>query len=157
MKYFGNVKFISKPLQTAVNNCGEICSKLENNNKKARNYLDSHVCLTLKYNFIESLIIFHTVMTNSSVEYKLPYKIKPLLKSNDAKSYTFGCIHEFLRTIIVISGYLGLELADIFEHCFNVVIGQQLLGTTTQLCISSYEILSIHICRSNGTRFISNK
>ncbi|KAL2732175.1 odorant receptor 13a-like [Vespula squamosa] len=79
MKYFGNVKFISKPLQTAVNNCGEIC-----------------------------------IMTNSSVEYKLPYKIKPLLKSNDAKSYAFGCIHEFLRTIIVISG-----LADIFEHCFN--------------------------------------
>ncbi|KAL2739129.1 odorant receptor 13a-like [Vespula squamosa] len=50
-----------------------------------------------------------------------------------------------------------IRLADIFEHCFNVVIGQQLLGTTTQLCISSYEILSIHICRSNGTRFISNK
>lgn len=32
--------------QTAVNNDGEICSKLENNNKKARNYLDSYVCLT---------------------------------------------------------------------------------------------------------------
>ncbi|XP_043685170.1 odorant receptor 13a-like [Vespula pensylvanica] len=129
------------------------------------------------------------VMTNSSVEYKLPYKIKPLLKPHDAKSYAFGCIHEFLRTIMVISGYVGtdclvtcagfhltgqlaifnfrvkdvlndsygsrrgiqkivlrhhriIRLADILEDSFNIVIGQQLLGTTVQLCISSYQMLS---------------
>ncbi|KAF7379253.1 hypothetical protein HZH68_017098 [Vespula germanica] len=129
------------------------------------------------------------IMTNSSVEYKLPYKIKPLLKPHDAKSYAFGCIHEFLRTIMVISGYVGtdclvtctgfhltgqlaifnfrvkdvlndsyssrrgiqkivlrhhriIRLADILEDSFNIVIGQQLLGTTVQLCISSYQMLS---------------
>ncbi|KAF7378694.1 hypothetical protein HZH66_015481 [Vespula vulgaris] len=108
---------------------------------------------------------------------------------HDAKSYAFGCIHEFLRTIMVISGYVGtdclvtctgfhltgqlaifnfrvkdvlndsygsrrgiqkivlrhhriIRLADILEDSFNIVIGQQLLGTTVQLCISSYQMLS---------------
>ncbi|KAF7379259.1 hypothetical protein HZH68_017104 [Vespula germanica] len=129
------------------------------------------------------------VMTNSSLEYKLPYKIKPLLKPYDAKSYTFGCIHEFFRTIIILSGYIGtdsllattgfhltgqlailkcraknvvndtdgcregirkmilrhhrlIRLADILEDSFNIVIGQHLFGTTLQLCISYYQMLS---------------
>ncbi|XP_035733511.1 odorant receptor 13a-like isoform X1 [Vespa mandarinia] len=127
------------------------------------------------------------VMTNSTSEYKLPYKIKPLLKPYDAKTYAFGCIHEFLRILIVISANSGtdcllastgfhltgqlailncrakeilkdvsqqgihkiilrhhrlIRLADILEDSFNIVICQQLLGTTIQICISSYQILS---------------
>ncbi|XP_047370289.1 uncharacterized protein LOC124957351 isoform X2 [Vespa velutina] len=130
------------------------------------------------------------VMRNSTSEYKLPYKIKPLLKPYDAKTYVFGCIHEFLRIIMVISANSGtdcllastgfhltgqlailncrakeilketdvsqqgihkiilrhhrlIRLADILEDSFNIVICQQLLGTTIQICISSYQILSV--------------
>ncbi|KAL2735617.1 odorant receptor 13a-like [Vespula squamosa] len=49
------------------------------------------------------------VMINSTSEYKLPYKIKPLVKPYNVKSYAFGCIHEFLRIIMIISGYLGTD------------------------------------------------
>lgn len=48
-------------------------------------------------------------MANSSLEYKLPYKIKPLLKPYDAKRYAFGCIHESLRILMFISGYVGTD------------------------------------------------
>nr|XP_050868550.1 odorant receptor 13a-like [Vespula vulgaris] len=129
------------------------------------------------------------VMANSSLEYKLPYKIKPLVKPYDAKSYAFGCIYEFFRITMVISGYIGtdcllastgfhltgqlailkfrvkdvlndtdgsrrgihkliirhhhlIKLADILEDSFNIVICQQLLGTTIQICISSYQMLT---------------
>ncbi|KAL2734639.1 odorant receptor 13a-like isoform X2 [Vespula maculifrons] len=129
------------------------------------------------------------VMTNSTSEYKLPYKIKPLLKPYDAKSYAFGCIHQFLRIIMILSGYCGtdcfwacigfhlvgqlailkckvkndlnnadsrrkeirkiifghyrlIRLADMLEDSFSIIIGQHLFGTTIQLCISSYQMLS---------------
>ncbi|KAL2732095.1 odorant receptor 13a-like, partial [Vespula squamosa] len=49
------------------------------------------------------------VMINSTSKYKLPYKIKPLVKPYNVKNYVFGCIHEFLRIIIIISGYLGTD------------------------------------------------
>ncbi|KAL2711902.1 odorant receptor 13a-like [Vespula squamosa] len=48
-------------------------------------------------------------MANSSIEYKLPYKIKPLLKPYDAKSYAFGCIHQFFGITLVLSGYVGTD------------------------------------------------
>ncbi|KAL2734649.1 odorant receptor 13a-like [Vespula maculifrons] len=41
------------------------------------------------------------VIANSSLEYKLSYKIKP----HDGKNYTLGCIHEFLHMTMVVSGY----------------------------------------------------
>lgn len=72
-------------------------------------------------------------MTNSSVEYKLPYKIKLLLKPNDAKSYVFGCIDEFLRTIIVIFGYVG-------TYCLVTCAGFHLTG---QLAIFRFRVKDI--------------
>ncbi|KAL2735747.1 odorant receptor 13a-like [Vespula squamosa] len=48
-------------------------------------------------------------MTNSSMEYKLPYKIKPLLKPHDAKSSAFGCLHQFFGITLVLSGYVGTD------------------------------------------------
>ncbi|XP_047370219.1 putative odorant receptor 69a isoform X1 [Vespa velutina] len=145
--------------------------------------------IILLYYFRTVLPSVLMVMKNSSLEYKLPYKIKPLLKPYDTKRYAFGCIHEFLRITMVISGYIGtdcllastgfhlsgqlailkcrvkdvlndidgsregihkmilrhhrlIRLADILEDSFNIVIGQQLLGTTFQICISSYQTLS---------------
>nr|XP_050868850.1 odorant receptor 13a-like isoform X2 [Vespula vulgaris] len=49
------------------------------------------------------------VMANSSIEYKLPYKIKPLVKPYDAKSYAFGCIHQFFGITLILSGYVGTD------------------------------------------------
>ncbi|KAL2735643.1 odorant receptor 13a-like isoform X2, partial [Vespula squamosa] len=49
------------------------------------------------------------VMANFSIEYKLPYKIKPLLKPYDAKSYAFGCIYQFFGKTVVLSGYVGTD------------------------------------------------
>ncbi|KAL2725966.1 odorant receptor 13a-like isoform X2 [Vespula squamosa] len=48
-------------------------------------------------------------MTNSSMEYKLPYKIKPLLKPHDAKSSAFGCLHQFFGITLVLSGYCRVK------------------------------------------------
>ncbi|KAI4502840.1 hypothetical protein M0802_001884 [Mischocyttarus mexicanus] len=146
--------------------------------------------------FILILYYFKTVVpsilavkANSSLEYKLPYKIKPLVKPDGIKTYTFGCIYEFFRISMIVSGYIGtdcllaatgfhltgqlailkyrvkeiledsngskrgiqkmilrhhhlIRLADILEDSFNFVIFLQLLGTTIQLCISSYQMLS---------------
>ncbi|KAL2734661.1 odorant receptor 13a-like isoform X2 [Vespula maculifrons] len=61
------------------------------------------------------------VLRNATSEYKLPYKIKPLLEPYNAKSYAFGCIHEFLRIIMIISGYLGTD-------CFFTSTGFHLSG-----------------------------
>ncbi|XP_043685150.1 odorant receptor 4-like [Vespula pensylvanica] len=61
------------------------------------------------------------VLRNATSEYKLPYKIKPLLEPYNAKSYAFGCIHEFLRIIMIISGYLGTD-------CFFTSTGLHLSG-----------------------------
>ncbi|KAF7378718.1 hypothetical protein HZH66_015505 [Vespula vulgaris] len=60
-------------------------------------------------------------LRNATSEYKLPYKIKPLLEPYNAKSYAFGCIHEFLRIIMIISGYLGTD-------CFFTSTGFHLSG-----------------------------
>nr|XP_050868552.1 odorant receptor 4-like [Vespula vulgaris] len=145
--------------------------------------------IILLYYFRTVISSILMVMANSTLEYKLPYKIKPLVKPYDAKSYAFGCIHEFLRITMVTSGYIGtdcllastgfhltgqlailrirvkdvlndtdgsrqgihkliirhhrlIRLADILEDSFNIVICQQLLGTTIQICMSSYEVLS---------------
>ncbi|KAL2734671.1 odorant receptor 13a-like [Vespula maculifrons] len=154
--------------------------------------------LTLLYYFKNVIPNVLKVMANSSLEYKLPYKIKPLLKPYDVKSYIFGCIHEFFRVVIILSAYIGTDcllastgfhltgqlailrirvrdvlndadevyynsvlrkldglftsrifinntvrlLADILEDSFNIVIGQHLFGTTIQLCISCYQMLS---------------
>ncbi|KAI4490084.1 hypothetical protein M0804_004266 [Polistes exclamans] len=38
--------------------------------------------------------------------------------------------------------FLFFRLADILEDSFNIIIFLQLLGTTIQLCISSYQMLS---------------
>ncbi|KAF7379296.1 hypothetical protein HZH68_017141 [Vespula germanica] len=70
---------------------------------------------------MKSLLSFNAVMRNATSEYKLPYKIKPLLKPYNAKSYAFGCIHEFIRIIMVISGYLGTD-------CFFTSTGFHLTG-----------------------------
>ncbi|KAL2733076.1 odorant receptor 13a-like, partial [Vespula squamosa] len=112
---------------------------------------------------MENMLVLMTLsylMRNSTSEYKLSYKIKPLVKPYNAKSYVFDCIHEFLRIIMIISGYLGihcffasigfrligqlaiLKLADLFEDSFNIVIGQHLFRTTILLCISRYRMLS---------------
>nr|KAF7387716.1 hypothetical protein H0235_018438 [Vespula pensylvanica] len=61
------------------------------------------------------------ILRNATSEYKLPYKIKPLLEPYNAKSYAFGCIHEFLRIIMIISGYLGTD-------CFFTSTGLHLSG-----------------------------
>nr|XP_050868549.1 odorant receptor 13a-like [Vespula vulgaris] len=151
--------------------------------------LPSMTFIILLYYFKTVIPGIIMVMTNSTSVYKLPYKIKPLLKPYDAKSYVFGCIHEFLRITMVLSAYVGtdcllastgfhltgqlailkcrmkeilkdtdgsrqgihkmilrhhrlIRLAAILEDSFNIVICQQLLGTTIQICISSYQILS---------------
>lgn len=43
------------------------------------------------------------------MEYKLLYKLKLLVKPYDEKCYAFDCIDEFLRTIMIISGYVGTD------------------------------------------------
>ncbi|KAL2727366.1 odorant receptor 13a-like [Vespula squamosa] len=48
-------------------------------------------------------------MANFSIEYKLPYKIKPLLKPYDEKSYAFGCIYQFFGKTVLLSGYVGTD------------------------------------------------
>ncbi|KAL2739118.1 odorant receptor 13a-like [Vespula squamosa] len=42
-------------------------------------------------------------MRNSTSEYELSYRIKPLVKPYNIKNYVFDCIHEFLRIIMIIS------------------------------------------------------
>ncbi|XP_046837230.1 odorant receptor 4-like [Vespa crabro] len=49
------------------------------------------------------------VMANSTSEYKLPYKIQPLLKPYNARNYAFDCIHEFIRIVMVVSAYVGTD------------------------------------------------
>ncbi|KAL2729728.1 odorant receptor 13a-like [Vespula squamosa] len=73
------------------------------------------------------------IMINSTSEYKLPYKIKPLVKPYNVKSYVFDCIHEFLRIIMIISGYLGI-------HCFFASIGFHLIG---QLAILKCKVKNV--------------
>ncbi|KAL2741442.1 odorant receptor 13a-like [Vespula squamosa] len=73
------------------------------------------------------------IMRNSTSEYKLSYKIKPLVKPYNAKSYVFDCIHEFLRIIMIISGYLGI-------YCFFASIGFHLIG---QLAILKCKVKNV--------------
>ncbi|KAL2729684.1 LOW QUALITY PROTEIN: odorant receptor 13a-like isoform X2 [Vespula squamosa] len=40
-----------------------------------------------------SVLRIKCIMINSTSEYKLPYKIKPLVKPYNVKSYVFDCIH----------------------------------------------------------------
>ncbi|KAL2741537.1 odorant receptor 13a-like [Vespula squamosa] len=51
----------------------------------------------------------NNIMVNFSIEYKLPYKIKPLLKPYDTKSYAFGCIYQFFGKTVVLSDYVGTD------------------------------------------------
>ncbi|KAL2725989.1 odorant receptor 13a-like [Vespula squamosa] len=48
-----------------------------------------------------------------------------------------------------------IKLADISEDCINIyVIGRQLLGTTIQLCISSYQILFVQFSNRRKSRLL---
>ncbi|KAF7379249.1 hypothetical protein HZH68_017094 [Vespula germanica] len=58
---------------------------------------------------------------NSTFEYKLPYKARPIVKPYDTKSYIFVCLHQFIRTIMILSGYSGTD-------CFWTCIGFHLVG-----------------------------
>ncbi|KAL2732135.1 odorant receptor 13a-like isoform X2 [Vespula squamosa] len=51
------------------------------------------------------------IMENMLVLMTLSYRIYlgPLVKPYNVKSYAFGCIHEFLRTIMIISDYLSTD------------------------------------------------
>ncbi|KAL2736872.1 odorant receptor 13a-like, partial [Vespula squamosa] len=80
-----------------------------------------------------SVLRIKCIMINSTSEYKLPYKIKPLVKPYNVKSYVFDCIHEFLRIIMIISGYLGI-------HCFFASIGFRLIG---QLAILKCKVKNV--------------
>ncbi|XP_043685149.1 uncharacterized protein LOC122637211 [Vespula pensylvanica] len=73
------------------------------------------------------------VMKNATTEYILPYKIKPLVEPYDKKSYVFGCVHEFIRIIMVISGYLGTD-------CFFTTTGLHLTG---QLAVLKCKVKNI--------------
>ncbi|KAL2734670.1 odorant receptor 13a-like [Vespula maculifrons] len=172
--------------------CGNNQKKTEKYSKNNKKYNRNKI-LWIKININNKnsslFCVLQNIMANSSLEYKLPYKIKPLVKPYDAKSYAFGCIYEFFRITMVISGYIGtdcllastgfhltgqlailkfrvkdvlndtdgsrrgihkliirhhhlIKLADILEDSFNIVICQQLLGTTIQICISSYQMLT---------------
>ncbi|XP_047370022.1 odorant receptor 13a-like [Vespa velutina] len=63
--------------------------------------------LLLLYYFKSIVPNILMVMANSTSEYKLPYKIQPLLKPYNARNYAFDCIHEFIRIIMVVSAYVG--------------------------------------------------
>ncbi|KAL2727367.1 odorant receptor 13a-like, partial [Vespula squamosa] len=80
-----------------------------------------------------SVLRIKCIMINSTSEYKLLYKIKPLVKPYNVKSYVFDCIHEFLRIIMIISGYLGI-------HCFFASIGFHLIG---QLAILNCKVKNV--------------
>ncbi|XP_046837412.1 odorant receptor 13a-like [Vespa crabro] len=102
------------------------------------------VFLLLLYYFKSIIPNIILVMTNSTAEYKLPYKVKPLLKPYDAKSYAFGCIHEFLRVILILSGYVGTD-------CLLVCIGFHLTG---QLALLKFRMKDIPIDTDGSRRRI---
>ncbi|KAL2713488.1 odorant receptor 9a-like [Vespula squamosa] len=49
------------------------------------------------------------VMSNSTLEYQLPYKIKPIVKPHDSTSFLFGCLYQFLCIPMIVSGYVGID------------------------------------------------
>ncbi|XP_047370220.1 odorant receptor 22a-like isoform X2 [Vespa velutina] len=111
--------------------------------------------IILLYYFRTVLPSVLMVMKNSSLEYKLPYKIKPLLKPYDTKSGQLAILKCRVKDVLndidgsregihkmILRHHRLIRLADILEDSFNIVIGQQLLGTTFQICISSYQTLS---------------
>ncbi|KAL2739068.1 odorant receptor 13a-like [Vespula squamosa] len=109
---------------------------MENEKKKNHHKTEEKLKKQVKKltnNLIKSLLSFNAVMRNSTSEYKLLYKIKPLMKPYNAKSYVFDCIHEFLRIIMIISGYLGI-------YCFFASIGFHLIG---QLAILKCKVKNV--------------
>ncbi|KAL2734672.1 odorant receptor 13a-like [Vespula maculifrons] len=96
--------------------------------------LPSMTFIILLYYFKTVIPGIIMVMTNSTSVYKLPYKIKPLLKPYDAKSYVFGCIHEFLRITMVLSAYVGTD-------CLLASTGFHLTGQLAILKCRMKEIL----------------
>ncbi|XP_047370270.1 odorant receptor 13a-like [Vespa velutina] len=95
--------------------------------------LMTFVLLTHYFNAVIPNVLM--VMANSSVEYKLPYKIRPLLKPSDVKRYVFGCIHEFVGIILVLSAYVGTD-------CLLTSSGFHLTGQLAVLKCKVKEILN---------------
>ncbi|KAL2731136.1 odorant receptor 13a-like [Vespula squamosa] len=98
-------------------------------------------------NLIKSLLSFYAIMRNSTSEYELSYRIKPLVKPYNIKIYVFDCIHEFLRIIMIISGYLGI-------HCFFASIGFRLTGQLTILKCKVKNVFNITDGPRQGIRKI---
>ncbi|KAL2736853.1 odorant receptor 13a-like, partial [Vespula squamosa] len=101
----------------------------------------------LTNNLIKSLLSFYAIMRNSTSEYELSYRIKPLVKPYNIKNYVFDCIHEFLRIIMIISGYLGI-------HCFFASIGFRLTGQLTILKCKVKNVFNITDGPRQGIRKI---
>ncbi|KAF7378700.1 hypothetical protein HZH66_015487 [Vespula vulgaris] len=81
------------------------------------------------------------VIANSSYEYKLPYKIKQIPKPYDIKSYTFGCVYQFMSIVMVLSGYVGID-------CLLACTGFHLTG---QLAILNSRVKEV-LVDTNGPR-----
>ncbi|KAF7379265.1 hypothetical protein HZH68_017110 [Vespula germanica] len=81
------------------------------------------------------------VIANSSYEYKLPYKIKQIPKPYDIKSYTFGCVYQFMSIVMVLSGYVGID-------CLLACTGFHLTG---QLAILNSRVKEV-LVDANGPR-----
>ncbi|KAL2711926.1 odorant receptor 13a-like [Vespula squamosa] len=101
----------------------------------------------LTNNLIKSLLSFYAIMRNSTSEYELSYRIKPLVKPYNIRNYVFDCIHEFLRIIMIISGYLGI-------HCFFASIGFRLTGQLTILKCKVKNVFNITDGPRQGIRKI---
>ncbi|KAL2729687.1 odorant receptor 13a-like, partial [Vespula squamosa] len=97
------------------------------------NIIENMLVLMRTNNLIKSLLSFYAIMRNSTSEYELSYRIKPLVKPYNIKNYVFDCIHEFLRIIMIISGYLGI-------HFFFASIGFRL---TDQLTILKCKVKNV--------------
>ncbi|XP_015182787.1 PREDICTED: uncharacterized protein LOC107069746 [Polistes dominula] len=57
----------------------------------------------------EALTSVLSVMSNSTLEYQLPYKIRPLIKPKDSMSFFLGCIYQSLSIPLIISAYVGVD------------------------------------------------
>lgn len=48
-------------------------------------------------------------MSNSTLEYQLPYTIKPIVKPYDSTSFLLGCVYQCPCIPMIVSGYIGID------------------------------------------------
>ncbi|XP_047370085.1 odorant receptor 22c-like [Vespa velutina] len=160
--------------------------------KMAKYYLllaVTSMTLTTGFYYIRALLPnVKMALRNSSLSYKLPYKLRTIVEIHDVRIYVFLCFYQMLIIPSIVLGFVGFDClfvnlsfhitaqfrilsfmikeilddpnafqhnmrelvlrhyklirqAKTLEDNFNVIILQQLMGTTFQLCESGYHTL----------------